>query len=138
MKKIKSGSVKPQVSAIPPQEQMPSFSFRYLTTNKLFNFEKLDKRAKGEWQSALAERIIEITKNPWLYHSNLPKEQGIETLKKQEICFSPYEYIFSPDEKVIVFRFNSGKGRIIGIRKDKSPIFYVIGFDTNYSAYKHS
>lgn len=138
MKKLKSSSTKPQVSANSRSEQMPSFSFLHLTTNKLYNFQKLDKGTKREWQSALAERIIEITQNTWIYHFNLGKKQGIETLSNSQIKFSPNGYTFSDDEKVIVFRFNSDKGRIIGIRIDNSPIFYVIGFDTNFSAYEHN
>lgn len=137
MKKLKSCGKKPQVSTNPRPEQMLSFSFCHLTTNKSYNFQKLDRGAKKEWQSALAERIIEITQDPWLYHFNLGKKQGIETLPNSHIKFSPNEYTFSEDEKVIVFRFNSEKGRIIGIRKDDSPIFYVIGFDVDFSAYKH-
>lgn len=137
MKKLKSSEKKPQVGTNQKSEQMPSFSFCHLTKNKSYNFQKLDKRAKKEWQSALAERIIEITQGTWLYHFNLGKKQGIETLPSGQINFSPNEYTFSEDEKVIVFRFNSENGRIIGIRKDDTSIFYVIGFDVDFSAYKH-
>ena len=95
------------------------------------------KGDKKEWQSALAERIIELSQNTWLYWFGLNKEQGIETIYSSQLNFPPNNYSFSEDEKVIVFRFNSQKGRIIGIKNNRSPIYYVIGLDTDYSAYDH-
>ena len=103
-----------------------SFSFRYLTKSKDYNFQKLDKGQKKDWSCSLTERLI-----------SLSKETGFETFSNSQIKFSPSNYNFTPDEKVIVFRFNSGNGRIIGIKPSSCSVFYIIRFDTNFSAYGH-
>ena len=140
MSRIKSNQQKLKISKnfLEKSPEMPSFSFRYLTTNKDYNFESLDKRKKLEFQSALAERMIEITQKSWLEWHNLDKKHGYEMIPSQQLRFSPNGYTFSDDEKVIVFRFNSQEGRIIGIKNSESAVYYVIGFDTDYSAYPHS
>lgn len=116
---------------------VPFFSFRYLTTNKEYNLEKLDNNEKKEWALALINRIKEISQNSWVHWHNLPKSQGIETIPYKEIKFSPNGYSPSKDEKIIVFRFHSQDGRIIGFKENNCSVFYIIGFDTKFSAYKH-
>ena len=109
----------------------------YLTDKKEFNFESLDKGKKREWHSALVDRMVEISRESWLAWLNRPKEVGIETIFASELRFSPKGYTFSPDEKVAIFRFKSQEGRIIGFKESQVPIYYVIGFDLDYSAYDH-
>lgn len=116
---------------------VPFFSFRYLTKNKDYNFDKLDNNEKKEWALALMNRIKEISQYSWVHWHNQPKNQGIETIPYKEIKFSPNGYVPSKDEKVIVFRFRSQDGRIIGVKESNCSVFYIIGFDTKYSAYKH-
>ena len=45
------------------------------------------------------------------------------------------------DEKIYIFRFktadNKNNGRILGFKKDRCPIYYIIGFDFDFSAYDH-
>lgn len=42
------------------------------------------------------------------------------------------------DSKIIVFRFNKQKCRMLLVQSKKCPsLLYVIGYDWNYSAYKH-
>lgn len=114
-----------------------SFSFRHLTKNKDYNFEKLDKGQKRDWSCSLTERLMDLSKETWVRLANLSKENGFETFSNSQIRFSPSDYNFTPDEKVIVFRFNSENGRIIGIKPSSCSVFYIIGFDTNFSAYGH-
>ncbi len=114
-----------------------SFSFRHLTKNKDYNFEKLDKGQKRDWSCSLTERLMDLSKETWVRLANLSKENGFETFSNSQIRFSPNDYNFTPDEKVIVFRFNSENGRIIGIKPSSCSVFYIIGFDTNFSAYGH-
>lgn len=113
----------------------PSFSFCYLTTSKKYNFSNLDKGKQKEWSTALVKRMIEISKESWNYWLSLRKEQGLETLAYEKINFSPNGIDISQEAKMFIFRFNSQKGRIIGFKV--GTIFYVIGFDFDYSAYDH-
>jgi len=131
----KPQKLKIQKSIAPSYPNNPSFSFCYLTTNKKYNFESLDKGKQKEWSAALVDRMIEISKEDWIYWFGLPKNKGIETIPYEKVNFSPNEIGISDDEKVIVFRFNSQKGRIIGFKVD--TIFYIIGFDFDFSAYDH-
>jgi len=136
--KAKESKLKVSQSAVVPKcPETPSFSFQYLTTNKDYNFEKLDKRQKLEWKSALVERMIEISQKSWQSWLNMDKKQGFETIPANRIHFNPNGYELSDDEKIIIFRFNSQKGRILGIKGNGCSVYYVIGFDTDYSAYDH-
>ena len=116
------------------------FSFKHLTTNSDYNFSYFSK-SKNEClksKASLYDRIEEITKSPWIHWHNLSKfNGGIETLPASSIKFRPDKYVFSDGDKVIVFRFNSDKCRIIGFKTESSSNYYVIGFDFDYSAYNH-
>ncbi len=118
----------------------PVLSFAYLTTNSKYNFDYFgkDKHNRITAKAELIDRLIQLTQETWVYWQSLSKFQGgLETLKASDICFSPKDYEFSEDEKVIVFRFCSGDYRIIGFQNSSSPTYYIIGFDFNYSAYDH-
>ncbi len=138
MSKIKKSSKKPFVMQNDLlDEGTVAFSFKYLTVKKEYNFESLNKDKKREWHSALVERMMEISKESWLTWLRRPKETGIETIFANQLRFSPKDHIFSSDEKVVIFRFKSQKGRIIGFKEEQVPIYYVIGFDLNFTAYDH-
>lgn len=138
MKKITKISNKPSTSANNTEKNDEIiFSFKYLTQKSDYNFENLDRNKKKEWQSAFAERIFQISRESWLAWQNKPKETGIETIPASQLHFLPHNYTFSKDEKVIVFRFNSQKGRIIGVKENNSSTFCIMGFDTDFTAYKH-
>ncbi len=117
-----------------------TLSFRFLTSNDDYNFSFFGK-SKNEGQktkAALYDRIEDITKNSWLHWHNLSKfNGGIERIPAKELKFKPCSYEFSDGDKVIIFRFNGDKYRIIGLKIENSPCFYVIGFDFDHSAYDH-
>lgn len=81
----------------------------------------------------------------WKDFMSLPKEIGMESIKSSELNFQPNDYGLTPDQKVVVIRFNRQKYRAIGIKeripgasdKDCVDIFHVFGFDFDYSAYNH-
>lgn len=135
-KKISINSVRKRGSSC---EQYPAFSFRYLTTNSTFNFDYFgkDKTAADVAAQELALRIIEVTENPYTYWSGKSKDIGIETLPFYQLKVKPNKLETSSDDKAIVFRFHKQKYRIIGIRLESCPTFYVIAFDFNFSAYQH-
>lgn len=61
---------------------------------------------------------------------------GYETLDYSRLKFSPKGCVVSDDEKVSVIRF--GKNDSFGlIGQWKEPVFYVFGYDFDYSAYNH-
>lgn len=113
-----------------------AISFRYLTTKKDYNFDYFGKNLENcrEVKAKLLDRIAEISSSTWLDMQNLPKTTGFETLCFDDIRFSPKEYIFSKEEKVYVLRACKDY-RIIGFKL--GTVYYIIGFDFNYSAYDH-
>lgn len=138
---IKSKGKKPKVSMETiSKKKCPenmAFSFEYLTNNKHYNFGKLDKSNFLEWNTELLVKIVELTHNSWQHWFSLSKKNGAETIPFKQVQFTPNGYDISDDEKVIVFRFKSGNGRILGIKDGNCPIYYVIGMDVDYSAYNH-
>lgn len=121
----------------PPEK--PLLSFEHLTTNSNYNFDyfKKEKHNMMIAKNILLDRIIEISQNTWLHWQSLNKYQGgMESFDVKGLNIKPHDYIFSEDEKVIVFRATSNY-RIIGFRDSTSPTYYIIGFDFDYSAYNH-
>ena len=144
MSKLKKQNVKSKVSSTPDVDKCPqnvSFSMEHLTKNKQYNFDFFsdDTHRKINAKAAVYDRLEELSKNTWLYWNGLSKNQGCETLKCDRIRFSPSGYIFTNDEKVIVFRFSflGSDCRILGIKKSPCSVFYIIGFDFDHSAYDH-
>ncbi len=115
-----------------------AFSFKFFTANKKYNFENIkDNHDLRKWKSSLAEKIIEVSQNDWKSFLSYPKNSGMETIFCRQLNFIPNNYTFSPDEKVFIMRFASGKGRIIGVKDGSCSIFHVIGVDVDFSAYNH-
>lgn len=135
-KKLKHIQTKSTVSPAAKSAETVAFSFRYLTSDKKYNFEKLDKGKKREWCAALFDRMTVISSDSWISWKNKGKETGYETIPADRIAFAPQGRIVSPDEKVVIFRFNNS-GRIIGVKESNNPVLYIIGFDIDFSAYDH-
>lgn len=120
-------------------DQFPAISFRYLTTNKKYNFEyHKDQKELSEMMLSLSERIVELTTQSYSYWLGLNKYKGCEILDFWQFnSMKPKGIELSNDEKVYVFRFNQQNYRLCGVRVDKCPTLYIIGMDFNYSAYNH-
>ena len=119
-------------------EQKISASFQYLTTNKQHNFEYFghDFRAKGQAFEYLLEFLRRLTAKTLLEVSSLRKTDdcGFEQLPHQQIKFKPVGITLEQDAKIHVFRFGSDY-RLLGFFE--RAVLNIIGFDFNYSAYKH-
>lgn len=118
------------------------FSFKYMSSNKkrcFKYFEKDVKKSKLAYESFF-QRISELSQLEMKEVINLPKNIGLETIPYKEFkaCFSGIDEIVSNDSKLTVFRFNNNNYRII-CKQDinHQNIFYVLGFDFDFSAYKH-
>lgn len=121
--------------------QVPAFSFAYLTTNNTYNLNYFsDDNDKRTAITNIHERLLEICQNNWRHWHLLPRQQGLEMIPSDGVNFSPSVKKMMPDEKILVFRMKgyAGNGaRILGIREDSCPIYYIIGYDFNFSAYDH-
>lgn len=78
----------------------------------------------------------------WKELQNRPKETGYEMIPISEFKINfdklKKELKLSEDSKIIVFRFNNQKCRLLGVRSHQcSSILYIIGNDWDYSAYNH-
>ena len=125
----------------PIVEQKISITLAHLTTNKNFTFEFFDKNFRSK--SAALEQFVEflqrLTAKKMSEVVTLSKfdECGFETLPFEQINFTPNGIALSRNAKIHVFRFGNGKFRLLGFFERQQPVLNVIGFDFDYSAYKH-
>ena len=119
-----------------------SLSWKYMTVNKNHTFEYFQKDMRKEvraWRE-LSELIRHLNQSTWQNALSVSKYQkyGAETLESSCLKFSPKDYTFTSDQKVIVFRFGQGNDyRLIGVKGTDSNILYVIGYDFDFTAYNH-
>ena len=115
----------------------PLFSFNYMTKNKKFNFEHKDKVLIKKFSCLLLQKIKELEnkftiKQLFVLHN----KKVFESLCINKINFSPCGITVSSDTKIYVFRVTKDY-RMICLYSDIAPIFHIIGFDFDFSAYDH-
>lgn len=124
-------------------DQHPWFSLRYMTTNKNHSLAFLGNGSDRETTlSCLFSRLEELSGKSWLYWTQQPKQTGLETIHYDQLNFSSSEDAnLTKDTTIYVFRFDTyqgnGKGRIIGFKSAPCSVFHIIGYDFDFSAYKH-
>lgn len=119
-------------------------SFKYSVANKKYQILKITKAKEkcNKIINELFEKLEEISNLTWKDLQNRPKETGYEMIPISEFNVNldniKKELYLSEDSKIIVFRFNNQKCRLLGVRSQEcSSILYIIGYDWNYSAYNH-
>lgn len=125
-------------------KQYPCVSFRYLTSNSRHSLDFIRKQNlsdRDKTLSGLLEKIRSITQTTWEKLGSLPKDgDGYETLSTKDLTFRGVND-YQEDQKVCVFRFDTwqghNKGRIIGLKESPNSTFFIIGFDFDFTAYKH-
>lgn len=117
----------------------PSFSFEFLTSQSEFNFDyfKSDHESANEAKAALIDKMILLAQEDWKDLEHLTKRTGFELINHSEIKIKNDHIPFELPEKYIIFRFDKQKFRLIGFKLKSNPVFYILGFDFNYSAYNH-
>ena len=124
-------------------DQYPSFSFRYLTKNRSYNFGYFsDDRSRMLSCEGLICRMQELSTEPWVALLQKGKAVGIEMIDYSRLNFSaPEEAKLNADSKVYVIRFDTyhgaKDGRIIGFKESPCSVLNIIGFDFDFSAYDH-
>lgn len=120
------------------------FSFKYSISNKKYTLnEVLNGKDKcNKVMQKLFEKFEELSKITWKELRNRPKETGYEMIPISEFKVSleniKKELNLSDDSKIIVFRFNNQKSRMLGVQSSEyDAILYVIGYDWDFSAYNH-
>ena len=119
-------------------------SFKYSVNNRNYKIEKITKSKDrtNKTVQKLFERLEEISNLTWKELQNRPKETGYEMIPISQFRINleniKKDLNLSDDSKIIVFRFNSQKCRLLGVRSQEcSSILYIIGYDWDYSAYDH-
>ncbi len=123
-------------------EGLVSLSLNWMTHDSHYDFKNF-KRKKNN-QTTLLESLLDLfetlTSTDWkaLGEKN-HKDGGYELLPITQMNPAIIDGI--PDsaslnvDAVLVFRFNKAQDRLIGIRLDS--IFYVLGFDFDFTLYHH-
>lgn len=140
-KKEKFNKKQASENAIQNCPVFPVFCFSCITNNNHYNFEfyKNDKE-KNNALSELYEKIQFISGYTWKEFMLLRKEIGMETIPISQLNFAINDKVgitITHDEKFISIRFGNQDKRLIGIKRSGCPILYIIGFDFDFSAYKH-
>ncbi|MDR1702001.1 MAG: hypothetical protein LBR56_04430 [Sporomusaceae bacterium] len=119
----------------------PLFSFAYLTTNNNYTFKHFnDSSEELACRKEFDKLLLLLSTTSWLDLIGRNKRQlgGYETIPIEQIAFSPANFHLSKDTKLLSFRFGSkDKYRMLGWRKDGCQALYIIGYDFDFSAYKH-
>lgn len=117
----------------------PVFCFRYITNNNKFNFKFItDKNQLLIMYREFYKKLYDLSNITWETLHNLDKKKGLEYISIKSLNFEPNDYILSQDDKFISIRFCQNKYRMICIKsKLNKDVIHIIGFDFNYSAYKH-
>lgn len=119
-------------------------SFKYSVKNKKYTIEEKTKAKEKNNKifKGLFEKLEDISSITWKELQNRPRETGYEMIPISDFFINldkiKEDLSLSDDSKIIVFRFNNQKNRILGVRSQEcSSILYIIGYDWNYSAYDH-
>lgn len=126
-------------------EQYPWFSFRYMTQNSNYSLkylDSLDNNSREKTLKGLYTKLEELSKSSWLHWNEKRKSVGTETISLDQLNFSANSAAnFTNETKAYVFRFETyrGKhnGRIIGVKLSPCSVLHIIGYDFDFSAYKH-
>ena len=120
-------------------EEYPIFCFKYLTTNKNYCFKYFKNDVElSKAKVIILDEIIKYQHRSWLDLGKETKKTGFETISYNQLNFAPNELDLSNDTKLIIFRINNQNWRLIGYKSDNfKSVLHIIGFDFNYTAYKH-
>lgn len=114
---------------IPPEQQPPIFSLRYLEGE--YCLTKCDK----DDQAAFALKLHRLSKLTWSQIQSQDRHKlGYEKIARDAIKV-PIPKFITEDVNIIAFRF-SGLKPMVGYR-DKA-VFYIIWLDRDFTLYKHS
>lgn len=122
-------------------EELISFSFRYMTTNKKHNWDyfavsQFRDKVKA-YDAFIAVMTLLSRKNRIdIIKMSRKDEGGSERIPYNQLNFRAGNDCMAL-ENVRSFRFGKGDYRLIGFWSRQSSVFYIIGFDFDYSAYNH-
>ena len=128
------------------EERRIFVSFRHLSNNKRRNFDFFgDKRwrEKARALEQLFSFLQRLTAKRRIELMALPKEVdcGFENLPYSRVNCTPTDCVLSAETLISVFRFgdngDGGNYRLLGCFEENTSVLNVIGFDFNYSAYRH-
>ena len=127
-------------------QQYPWYSFQYMTKNKTHSLKYLDSLECTEREKTLKNlflKLEELSGSSWLYWLQQPKKTGAETIRYDEIDFlADSDANLTRDTPIYIFRFDTYRGnkcgRILGFKKSPCSVLYILGYDFDFSAYKHN
>ena len=118
--------------------EYPSFSMRYMTRDERYRMERFERQTKDRLLAldGLYELMVNVTAISWAeWFLRAKKQSGLETLSSDQIRDS-LKFQAPKQTSYLSARFGNGdKYRLIGFKQGE--IFYILGFDLNFSAYDH-
>lgn len=133
-----SNSVKKECLA--PDESV-YFNFRYLTKDKRYNLEYLNSGDSRLAAKQLLKKIVALSQSSWAdLLSKGKRTGGFNTIPIANFHANITDQMrrdnLSDDTKLHVFRF--GNYRLVGLKGERcKAVIHVLGFDWDFSLYKH-
>lgn len=147
MPKVNKGKNKLKISGVLPKEKVcnvPDFSvffnFQYITSDKKFNFDYINKNDKKISKDLLL-LLQKISQSSWEELRTKGKHNGgFEVIEysnfKESIAGNIKHKKITKDTKLYVFRFGGDKYRMIGYKSNScKAALHILGFDFNHTLY---
>lgn len=119
------------------------FNFKYITSDKRFNFEYIKKKNMNNAYRDIFKALEKYSQNSWDELRRLGKDQGgFETIEygrmEPSIANKLINKPITTDTKLYVFRVGGRKYRMIGYKSNScKAAMHILGFDFNFTLYNH-
>lgn len=121
------------------------FCFKYITSNNSYNFTPMDATkgsAGNKSHKEFLKLLRELSFHSWEELGRMGKNTGFEMIEISELycdITANYKEKLSPDTKLHIFRFGSGKCyRMVGYKPERcAAVLHILAFDYDYSLYDH-
>lgn len=121
-------------------EKNTALSFEHELSNTNYSPDGIrDKNDRLNFYAEFRKKLKSISRKTWRDFGREPKTTGYETIPFKQFSKGMQASlrstnVVSPDSKLDVIRV-TGKYRMIG--KYLAGVYYIIGYDIDFSAYKH-
>lgn len=141
--KVKSQPSPKLTANVPAQDNYINFTYKFLTDDKDYTFDKLkniDRKENVIARQGLDELLYELSRCRWVDILGRSKYQlgGFETMPAGDVSESVVKKCgLKAGAKLLSFRFCGDRYRLLGYKFTNSNTLYILGLDFRFSAYDH-
>lgn len=118
-------------------EQIPSFSFKYIVNQEHYNLES--GKATHQLKAKVLHSLYKYSKQTWVDFIGDKRQTGVEQvglskLKKRKVNL-PNSAFYNEVKNVTIFRVSNNEARIVGWRHRNTC--YILWIDWDFTSYDH-